>query len=111
MTRLRALAALLGCLAVLAGSFMTVVAATEARAAVDRSAVDVEPCSHCDDCEGVPCPKPAAACLQAYASVAPAIAAVAIDLPAMDFRTFHWSPDSTSLSGLSPPPDPFPPRT
>jgi hypothetical protein len=112
MTRLRALAALLSCLAVLAGGFAVVAATTGSRPLVsEHSAVDGQPCSHCDDCDGVPCPKPAAACLQASPTATPAITAAAIEPPAMSFATVHWSPLSSTLSGLSPPPDPFPPRT
>ncbi len=111
MKRLRALAALLSCLAILAGSFVTVAEAATVRASADRNAaVGAEPCSHCDDCGGMPCPKPAAACLQVLSAGAPALAVASVELPAMDFQTVPWSPSTTAMSGLSPPPDPFPPR-
>lgn len=111
MTRLRALAALFSCLAILAGGFGVVAAAAASLSlATERSTVDGQPCSHCDDCNSVPCPKPAAACLQAAPSTTPVIAATAIELPAMAFATIHWSRRTGTLSGLSPPPDPFPPR-
>jgi hypothetical protein len=112
MKRLRALAAVLGCLAILAGGFMTVAAA----AAVPSSPLMTErdaasaPCSHCDDCDGVPCPMPAATCLQTSSSATPTLVAATFDLPAVGFGAIHWSLRTTSLSGLSPPPDPFPPR-
>jgi len=68
------------------------------------------PCSHCDECDSVPCPMPAATCLQASSNVAPTLAVAAFDLPAMGFDKIRWSLRATSLTGLSPPPDPFPPR-
>jgi hypothetical protein len=112
MPRLQALAALLSCLAVLAGSFGAMAATTASRPLVSQhSAVDGLPCSHCDDCDGVPCPKPAAACLQAAASPAPALAVATIELPPLAFAMVDWSRRTATLSGLSPPPDPFPPRT
>jgi hypothetical protein len=112
MLRLRALAALLSCLAVLAASFGAVAATAAARPLVSQhSTVDGQPCSHCDDCDGVPCPKPAAACLQAGAVPSPALAAATIELPPLAFATVDWSLRTATLSGLSPPPDPFPPRS
>ncbi len=111
MKRLRALAVLLGCLAILAGSFMAVAEAATARPSANHNAVGAEPCSHCDDCDGMPCPKPAAACLQVLSAGAPALAAASVELPAMDFQMVPWSPWTAAMSGLSPPPDPFPPRT
>ena len=68
------------------------------------------PCSHCDDCDGVPCPIPMPACAQVGGSGVPVLAAMAIDLPAIGSSSIDWPVASTSLSGLSPPPDPFPPR-
>ena len=111
MTRLRALAALLGCLAILAGSFTTVAAATAAQPVVDRSTVGAKPCSHCDGCESAPCPKPTTACLQAFSVGTPVLAAERVDLPAVGFRMVAWSLRTDAMSGLSPPPDPFPPRS
>ena len=112
MSRLRVLAAVLSCLAVLASSFGAVAAMAASRPLVsEHSTVGGQPCSHCGDCDGVPCPKPAAACLQAAAAPAPALAAVAIELPPLTFSVVDWSLRTATLSGLSPPPDPFPPRT
>lgn len=111
MTRLRALAALLSCLAVLASGFGSVAAAAASgRLFSDRLTVDGQPCSHCDDCDSAPCPKPAAACLQATPTATPAIAATTVELAGLSFSAVLWSPQSDTLSGLSPPPDPFPPR-
>src|SRR5580704_12442972 len=72
MQRLRALAAVLGCLAVLAGGFMTVAAATAPSSSPlsEKSAIGGQPCSHCEDCGGTPCPAPTVACVQACMSVA-----------------------------------------
>jgi|GEM_PF-5159947 len=109
MTRLRLLAGLLGCLAVLAGGLMTVAAAVPAGAPTTERSVAGAPCTHCDDCDGVPCPAPAATCMQISPNATPMLA-TAFDLPAIDFGKVHWSPRATILSGLSPPPDPFPPR-
>jgi hypothetical protein len=111
MKRLRALAAFLGCLAVLAGGFMTVAAAaaTSAPPMTERNAVG-EPCRHCEDCSGTPCPAPTTTCVQACTSVAPSLAVVAFRLPAIESGHTAWSLRATFLSGLSPLPDPFPPR-
>jgi hypothetical protein len=111
MKRFRTLAAVLGCFAILASGFMTVaaVAAPSSPPMTERDAASA-PCSHCDDCDGVPCPMPAATCLQTSSSAAPTLVAATVDLPALGFGTIRWSLRTTSLSGLSPPPDPFPPR-
>jgi hypothetical protein len=111
MQRLRALAALLGCLAVLAGGFLTVAAAAvpSSPPPTERSAMG-EPCSHCEDCGNTSCPAPTATCLQACTSVAPSLAVVSFRLPAIETGHASWSLHTTILSGLSPPPDPFPPR-
>jgi hypothetical protein len=68
------------------------------------------PCSNCDDCDGVPCPMPAASCLQVSSHAAPTLAPATIVLPAIESTEVRWSLRTTILSGLSPPPDPFPPR-
>jgi hypothetical protein len=111
MKRFRALAAFLGCLAVVAGGFMTVAAAaaTPAPLMTERNAVG-EPCSHCEDCGGTPCPASTTTCVQACTSVAPSLAVVAFRLPAIESGDATWSLPTSFLSGLSPPPDPFPPR-
>ena len=111
MKRLRALVTLLGCLAVLAGGFSVVAEATAAvPTTVDRGAADGQPCSHCDDCDGIPCPKSAVACLQACAVPAPAVAVALPVLPELQAGSAPWSMRTAALSGLSRPPDPFPPR-
>lgn len=40
----------------------------------------------------------------------PTLASIGIDLPAVDFSEVHWPHPATILSGLSPLPDPFPPK-
>lgn len=110
MTRFRALAAVLGCLAVLAGGFMTVAAAAAPSATATERSLENAPCSHCDDCDGVPCPMPAAACLQASSTVSPTLAVAPFALPAIGSSKIHWPLRVTALNGRSPPPDPFPPR-
>jgi hypothetical protein len=110
MKRFRSLAAVLGCLAVLAGGFMTVAAAMPSGASAPERNTASAPCSHCDECDGVPCPMPAATCLQALSNATPTLTIGTIDLPAIGFSKICWSLRTTALSGLSPPPDPFPPR-
>jgi len=110
MMRLRALAALFACLAVLASSAMTVAAAMPGASTVERTAAGA-PCSHCDECDGMPCPIPMPACTQVGAGAVPTLAMASVELPAISSSLVHWSRPTASLSGLSPPPDPFPPRT
>jgi hypothetical protein len=111
MKHLRALTALLGCLAILAGGFMTVAAAMPAGSSTsERSAIGEQPCSHCDECGDTKCPMPAATCLQISSSAALTLAATTFGLPAMDSGKVRWSLSTTILIGLSPPSDPFPPR-
>ena len=111
MKRFRAFAAVFACLAVLASGVMTVaaIAAPSIPPTSERSASN-PPCSHCDDCDGMPCPMPAASCLHVSSNVAPILGTSAIDLPASDLGKVLWSVSTTTLTGLSPPPDPFPPR-
>jgi hypothetical protein len=112
MTRFRALASILACLAVLATGFMAVAAAAvPSGAPVTERSLANAPCSQCDDCDGVPCPMPAAACLLVSSHAAPTLAAAIVDLPPIESAKVFWSLRTTILSGLSPPPDPFPPRT
>lgn len=109
--RLRLLAAVLGCLAVLAGGLTAVAWASGPMVtpASERSAVGA-PCTHCDDCDGVPCPAPATACVQISPNATPTLTAATPDLPTIGFGKIRWPLRATVLSGLSPPPDPFPPR-
>lgn len=107
--RLRLFAAVLGCLAVLAGGLMTVAAAMPAGAPAAERGIAGAPCTHCDDCDGVPCPAPTATCMQISPNATPMLA-TAVDLPAIGFGKIRWPLRATVLRGRSPPPDPFPPR-
>jgi len=106
------LSAFLACLAILAGAVTTVASARVLFDAPPAHQDATAPCSHCDDCDSkVPCPMPMADCVQVHANAAPMVAVAAIALPqAIDGNTYWW-PNDTSLTGLSPPPDPLPPRT
>lgn len=110
MMRLRLLAAVLGCLAVLAGGLMTVAAAMPAGAPAAERSIAGAPCAHCDDCDSVPCPAPTASCMQASTNGTPTLAASTLNLPTIGFGKIRWLLRTAVLSGLSPPPDPFPPR-
>ncbi len=111
MKRVRALAAVLGCLAVLASGVITVAAAAvpSGAPATERNGASA-PCGHCDDCDKVPCPMPVADCVQAHANAPPALIAASLELPARHDIEIYWSSDVASLRGRSLPPDPFPPR-
>ncbi len=106
------LSAFLACLAILAGAVTTVASARVLFDAPPAHQGATAPCSHCDDCDSkVPCPMPMADCVQVHVNAAPMVAVAAIALPqAIDGNAYRW-PGDTSLTGLSPPPDPFPPRT
>jgi hypothetical protein len=54
---------------------------------------------------------PMADCVQVHANAAPMVAVAAIALPQAIDGNAYWWPNDTSLTGLSPPPDPLPPRT
>jgi hypothetical protein len=103
MERLRALAALLGCLAVLAGSVMTVATASA------RVAADI-PCTQCDDCDSMPCHAPTAGCLNVCIGAAPALGVAAFLTSSPAAKECFGAAHPALLIGLSPPPDPFPPR-
>ncbi len=113
MKRLRSFAAVWACLAVLASGFLSVaaIAAPAGAPATERSA-STPPCSHCPDCDGdgMPCPMPSTSCLHIASNVAPILGASAIALPTIDLGKILWSAGTSILIGLSPPPDPFPPR-
>jgi hypothetical protein len=112
--RFRILAATLACLAVLASGFATVAAATPMGMPMSDDSATTAPCSHCPDCpgmpHGMPCPMPAADCLQAAVSAAPALFIASFELPPIGYAEIAWPVRLSSLTGLSQPPDPFPPR-
>lgn len=111
MKRLRLLAGLLSCFAVLAAGLPAAALASmpAADATPARTAVS-EPCTHCPDCDGAPCQPAAAGCVLACVAAPPTLGVTAFALPAIGATTIPWPPRSMVLSGLSPPPDPFPPR-
>ena|SRR5262245_44393583 len=110
MQRVRALATFLACLAILAGGLMTVAAAAVPGARAMERGQASAPCSHCDECDGVPCPVPTVACTQASSNIAPTLANATFELPVIGSSKIRWSTRIAILTGLSPPPDPFPPR-
>ena len=108
--RFRSLAATFACLAVLASGFVSVAASAFPMGGSMQIGTSSTPCNHCPDCDGMPCPMPAADCVHAPATPVPALTSTAVDLSAAGFSDIHWSHPATILSGLSPPPDPFPPK-
>lgn len=112
MTRLRLFAGFLGCLAVLAAGLPAVaLASMPAPQATPAQTAASEPCSHCPDCDGSPCQPAAAGCVLACVAAPPALGVATFVLPAIDIGMTVWPARLTVLSGLTPPPDPFPPRT
>jgi hypothetical protein len=103
------LSAFLACLAVLASAAGTVASARVQYGTVGTQQVMTAPCSHCDDCEKVPC-QFKGDCLQVNANAAPLLSAVAVEMTRLVDGIGYGSPGDTRLSGRSPPPDPFPPR-
>ena len=110
MLRLRLLAGLLGCLAVLAAG-LPAVALASAPVAMATPMSAGEPCQHCPDCGGTPCQTAMANCVLACVAAPPALAASAFTLPAVTARQVLWSASPVILHGLMRPPDPFPPRS
>ena len=108
--RFRSFAVTFACLAVLASGFMSVAASAFPMGGSTQIGTSSTPCSHCPDCDGMPCPMPAADCVHAPSMPVPALTRTAVDLPAADLSEIHWPHPATILSGLSPPPDPFPPK-
>ena len=108
MKRLRTFAAFLSCLAVLAAG-LPALAAAPTIAPVQTAAS--EPCTtHCPDCDGTPCQPTAAGCVLSCVAAPPTLGVATFDLPAIDTGRTVWPSRLLTLSGLSPPPDPFPPR-
>jgi hypothetical protein len=110
MKRIRALAAFWGCLAVLASGLMNVALALPSGASATERSTASAPCSHCDECDSVPCTMPAATCVQASSNATPTLTTGTLDLQVIGFSKIRWHLRMTALSGLSPPPDLFPPR-
>jgi hypothetical protein len=105
--RLRLLAGLLGCLAVLATGV-----SVAAFGALPSGAVAAAPCDEpCTDCKGAPCAPTMAVCGAACIAAPPALVAAMVAMPATVSIRSHWHVSSATLHGLTKPPDPFPPRT
>jgi hypothetical protein len=110
MKRLRALSALLSCLAVLAAGLANVAAAKDSGWTPTERDASSAPCSHCDDCDKTPCPMPMTDCVQVHAGGSALVLAAFVALPQGLGIAERWAPAAQALSGLSPPPDPLPPR-
>lgn len=109
--RMRLLAGLLGCLAVLASGLPAVsLASAPLPNAAPTQTTASEPCSHCPDCDGSPCQPAAAGCVLACVTAPPTLGVTEFALPANGATTMPWPARLAFLTGLSPPPDPFPPR-
>jgi hypothetical protein len=108
MECLRTFAAFLGCLAVLAAGLPAVALASAPTVAPVQTAAS-EPCTHCPDCDGTPC-QPAAADCVLNCVAAPPLGVATFALPAINTGKTAWPSRLAALSGLSSPPDPFPPR-
>lgn len=108
MRRLRLLAGLLGCLAVLAASLPAVALGSLSSVAAQKAVS--EPCDHCPDCQGGPCQPAMAGCMQSCVASAPALCGASFLLQALSTTETVSLRSQAALHGLSPPPDPFPPR-
>jgi hypothetical protein len=109
--RLRFLAGLLGCLAVLAAGLPAVaLASAPAPTAAPMPMAASEPCTNCPDCDGTPCQPTVAGCVLNCVAAPPTLGVATFALPAIDTGKTAWPSRLATLSGLSPPPDPFPPR-
>ncbi len=110
MKAFRRLAAFLGCLAAISAILpMTVFGwAKAAEAAPARMAVS-HTCPNCHDCD--PCQAANATCSQVCVSPLPTLGATGPVLPAIEPGDVGVPSRLVVLHGLSPPPDPFPPRS
>jgi len=111
MTRLHFLSSLLACLAVLATAAPTIAWAwaPSPAPATERLAVDA-PRTHCSDCEGVPCATAASSCIAVCFASPPTLGVMSFTLATSTHRGVVWPTRISTLLGLSPPPDPLPPR-
>jgi hypothetical protein len=104
--RLRLLAGLLGCLAVLVTGV-----SVAAFGALPSKAVAAAPCDEpCPDCKGTPCAPTMAVCGATCIATPPAMVAITLDLPTAKSAGETGLRSSAALHGLARPPDPFPPR-
>jgi len=114
MKRVRLLAGLLGCLAVLAAALPTIAYAWMPSASpVDHAhtAISALCTQHCPECEGMPCPPTAAGCVVACVGMMPSLIAAGVTLAVPDRLSDIRMDRVAALHGLSPPPDPTPPRS
>lgn len=111
MRRLRLLAGLLGCFAVLAASLPSVAFGSALSLnSVPAQTAASEPCDDCPDCQGAPCQPAMAGCVQTCVASAPALGVADFSLGEVSTIEAVSSPPLAALHGRSPPPDPFPPR-
>jgi len=113
--RLTILSAILACLAVLAGAATVVSAALLPASPIAAGPIEwgqgtAAPCGHCDDCDQAPCPLPMTECLHVAAAPAPLLPAAPVELIRPLDHAGYWPSGDAWLKGLTPPPDPFPPR-
>jgi hypothetical protein len=119
MMRLRLLAGLLGCLAMLTAGLPAVASAPAggglpaqvADGGAPVQTVGFERGNPCADCGSVPCPIATADCTTVCVNAPPALGAAGPVIPATTASGTVWSVQPAVLDGLSPPPDPFPPRS
>jgi hypothetical protein len=114
MVRLRFLSALLGCLAVLAAALPTVAYAWMPSASFadsSHAAIGTLCTQHCPECQGMPCPPSAAGCVVACVGMMPSLITAAVTLAIPKGSSEIWPDRFATLHGLSPPPDPTPPRS
>lgn len=80
--------------------------------AVSTVVIAASPCGHCTDGSDVPCPPAASGCTMVCVSSPPALGAGGPALPVLQASGASWMARLASLhGGLSPPPDPFPPKS
>jgi hypothetical protein len=108
MGRLRILAMVLSCLAVLAAG-LPVIAFASAPTAVDTTRmISVEPCP---DCDSGKCAPGAMTCTVSCLAAPLTLGVAIFTLPAAEASKVLWPSRLAALHGLSLPPEPFPPRS
>jgi hypothetical protein len=110
MSRLRILAAMLGCLAAIAAGLPAIAAVSAPAPHSDLSiSAGSMPCEHCQDCDGAACPK-VVDCTAPCAVSLPTLGVASVELRWLEPGQPVGLALATSLHGEHPPPDPFPPR-
>lgn len=69
-----------------------------------------EPCTHCNDCDGAPCATPGSSCIAVCFASPPTLGVTTFTLTVPTHFGVVWPTRISILLGLSPPPDPLPPR-